>query len=272
MNLYEYIERPEAYAQSPSIWTDPHIARQMLLAHLSDDNDAASYASHRRERICQWLRDQLHLSPGMKLMDLGCGPGLYAQWFAQRGLDVLGMDISANSIEYARQQAALTNLSIRYELGDYRQSLPAKDLDAAVMISQDYGVMNSTDRAALLRHVYDALKPGAAFALDVTAASALGEIREGGTWFASPGGFWRPHPHVVLQNNYLYSECSAWCTSYVVIDEEITVYHVSQTAFTPAQIKAELMHAGFRDVSIFGDLSGTTLGPQAKQLGVIARK
>ena len=272
MNLYEYTKKPEPYAKGPSIWTDPHIANQMLLAHLSDENGAASYASGHREAICQCLWDRLHLTPGMELMDLGCGPGLYAQWFAQRGLDVLGVDISANSLEYARTQAVNANLPIRYKLGDYREPLPAINLDAAVMISEDYGVLSPSERTLLLDHVYAALKLGGAFAMDVTAAAALYDIREGGTWHASPAGFWRPHPHVVLEKNYLYPEHSAWCTCYVVIDEQITTYYVSQTAFTPERIEDELMRAGFRDVLILGDLAGSKFDLQAKQFGIIARK
>ena len=38
------------------------------------------------------------LKPGMKLLDLGCGPGLYAERLVRAGIEVVGVDISENSL------------------------------------------------------------------------------------------------------------------------------------------------------------------------------
>ncbi len=82
-------------------WNDPHIAQQMLAAHLSQNTDAASRNKETIAQTVDWLVDYLQLKIGQTVLDLGCGPGLYATRLAQQGLMVTGVDYSQNSIEYA---------------------------------------------------------------------------------------------------------------------------------------------------------------------------
>lgn len=56
---------------------------------------------------------------GKKLLDLGCGPGLYAELFDDRGFQVTGLDFSRRSVQYAREHAAGTKRDIRYEYKNY---------------------------------------------------------------------------------------------------------------------------------------------------------
>ena len=61
----------------------------------------------------------LGISKGHKVLDLGCGDGTTAIPEAQRGADVLGVDIAANLVEAGNRRArdqGLTNL--RFEEGD----------------------------------------------------------------------------------------------------------------------------------------------------------
>ncbi|GHO47278.1 hypothetical protein KSX_54410 [Ktedonospora formicarum] len=39
---------------------------------------------------------------GKRVLDIGCGPGLYAAWLIERGAQVVGFDISGEMIERAR--------------------------------------------------------------------------------------------------------------------------------------------------------------------------
>ena len=53
----------------------------------------------------QWvdlLLDRWGLRPGDRVLDMACGRGRHAQWFVERGMQVTGIDIDANSIEEAR--------------------------------------------------------------------------------------------------------------------------------------------------------------------------
>lgn len=89
--LAGFDDRPAPFSKMTiaTLWTDPHIARQMLAFHLDPHHDAASRRPGSIEGFVGWLDERLPLA-GKKLMDLGCGPGLYAQRLAQRGAQVTG--------------------------------------------------------------------------------------------------------------------------------------------------------------------------------------
>ena len=59
------------------------------------------------------------LQPGMCILDLGCGPGLYCRRWAQAGLTVTGIDYSRRSIEYAIADAQARNLPVTYRYQNY---------------------------------------------------------------------------------------------------------------------------------------------------------
>jgi 2-polyprenyl-3-methyl-5-hydroxy-6-metoxy-1,4-benzoquinol methylase len=107
--------RPEPFAPGePLFWDDDHISQQMLAVHLDPENDLASRKPDTIERTVQWLLDYLRLQPGDRILDLGCGPGVYCERFSRAGLAVSGIDFSRRSIEFARAQAARDGRAIEY--------------------------------------------------------------------------------------------------------------------------------------------------------------
>jgi SAM-dependent methyltransferase len=65
------------------------------------------------------LVGSLGVGPGMKVLDLGCGDGTTAIPEAQRGADVLGVDIASNLVEAgSRRAAALGLANVRFQEGD----------------------------------------------------------------------------------------------------------------------------------------------------------
>jgi SAM-dependent methyltransferase len=52
---------------------------------------------------------------GAEILDIGCGPGIYAQYFAKKGANMTAIDISKNMVELARgnlSQAGIKNFDI----------------------------------------------------------------------------------------------------------------------------------------------------------------
>lgn len=54
---------------------------------------------------------------GLRFLDLGCGLGLYAEFWHSRGFTVTGLDLNPALIDRARTRAAAAQLPIRYQVG-----------------------------------------------------------------------------------------------------------------------------------------------------------
>jgi len=178
---------------TPEFWNDPHISAQMLQAHLNPDNAAASRTAEFINRSVRWLKTALNIQPDSRILDLGCGPGLYADALAQLGAVVEGIDVSQRSINYARTRAKAAGLSATFHVGNYLADDLGDGYDAAILIYEDYSVLSPEQRHLLLTRVWDALRPGGVFVFDVTAASRFDTVSESA--FEQPnlmGGFWAP--------------------------------------------------------------------------------
>ncbi|MBN2469625.1 MAG: class I SAM-dependent methyltransferase [Anaerolineae bacterium] len=273
--LASLTQKPTLFAPGePRFWNDPYIATQMLATHLDPNTDLASRRPETIDRIVTWLYDALQLKPDTALLDLGCGPGLYARRFVERGVQVTGVDFSENSLAYARQHDPTST----YLTCDYR----ALDtygwqgvFEAAVLIFGDLCVLNDGDRDAVLGHIYHALKPGGRFAFDVS-TPAMHPFTDGETsWVVVEGpGFWKPGPHLVLEGRFVYPEHDTCLEQFAVIETEGTtsIYRNWFHDYTPDTISPVLEAAGFNVRGIYGDLCGTPYTPGSQWAGVVVEK
>jgi len=252
----------------PHFWTDPHIARQMLAVHLDPETDAASRRPETIQRTVDWLIKILHLQPGQRVLDLGCGPGLYAARLADAGLQVTGVDFSQGSIDYARRQ----HPEIEYLCQNYLDLEVEGKFAAVLLIFGDFCVLSPQQRACLLANVRSALQPGGNFVLDVTTPALRQRVGLKNGWYAAKSGFWKPGPHLVLEQGFAYPE-DLFLDQYIVIEEDgkVCIYRNWFQDYTSERIRQELKSQGFRVDSFWGDLCGAPLTDDSEWFGVIAR-
>lgn len=201
----------------PLFWDDPHISTQMRAAHLDPALDAANRRPETIDLTVDWLIATLALRPGQAVLDLGCGPGLYAARLARRGLHVTGVDYLRRSIACAQDCAREHNLDIAYRYQNYLDFADDVQYDAALLIYGDFCPLAPDLRARLLAVVHDSLRPGGQFALDVS--TRVHRSRHGlrTSWYATESGFWRPDPHLVLEQGFDYPEQDLYLDQYVVL-------------------------------------------------------
>src|SRR2546421_11366512 len=94
-------------------------------------------------RVAQSMREsgsalvnQLEITKGMKVLDLGCGDGTTAIPAAQLGAAVLGVDIASNLVAAGNQRAAalgVTNCS--FQEGDATELHELKDHSFDLLVS-----------------------------------------------------------------------------------------------------------------------------------------
>jgi len=86
------------------------------------------------EKDAEQFFRRLGVTPGTRLLDVGCGAGQIALIAARAGAQVIGCDISTNWLEKARDRAAAEGLEITFEEAD-AESLPYKDAQFDAVVS-----------------------------------------------------------------------------------------------------------------------------------------
>jgi SAM-dependent methyltransferase len=267
--------KPEPFTPGePLFWDDPHISSQMLQFHLDPNVDAASRRPETIDRVVQWLLETIPLKDGDSVLDLGCGPGLYTSRLARARLQVTGVDYSRRSIEYADRYAKENHLDITYRYENYLDLCEKDQYDAALLIYGDFCPLNPEQRSRLLRNVHDALKPDGKFVLDVTTRVHRKKYGNRNRWYAVETGFWKPGPHLVLEEGFDYPEQSIWLDQYTVIEagEKVSVYRNWFQDYMPETICAELEQNRFAVEGLWGDLTGSSYTPESQWIGVITQK
>lgn len=251
-------EKPELYEPgSAFMWTDDHISQQLLQVHLNPDVDRASRKRSSIEKTAGWILDTQKQKEKLHILDLGCGPGLYCELFAEQGHSVTGVDISKNSIEYAKQSAAEKKLDIRYIHESYLNlDLDADQYDLVVMIYTDLGVLTPTERDKVLKTVFSVLKKGGMFIFDVLKDQELEKKVSPNNWEVKSKGFWRDWPHVVLSDSFLYANEKVILFQYYVIDSTNTAdtYRFWTHFFSQSDLMEILDAHDFMDVHFKEDV------------------
>ncbi len=140
--------------------------------------DSAHYHrlyQHRDEReaaaLIDRLVDHLHPAVGAQALDLGCGAGRHSRQLAARGLDVTGMDLSADSIEQARLSAGQRG-NLRFVRQDMRLPFGHHQFDYVFSLFTSFGYFEQpAEHVTVLHHIATSLKPGGMLVLDYLNAS-----------------------------------------------------------------------------------------------------
>jgi ubiquinone/menaquinone biosynthesis C-methylase UbiE len=106
------------------------------------------------------LVDVLGIHKGMRILDLGCGDGTTALPAAQRGADVLGVDIASNLVAAGSsraQEAGLTTL--RFQEGD-ASNLEAIEDDRFDLVISIFGAMFAPHPHATAKEMVRVTRPG----------------------------------------------------------------------------------------------------------------
>jgi SAM-dependent methyltransferase len=106
------------------------------------------------------LVESFGIRPGMKVLDLGCGDGTTALPAAERGADVLGVDIARNLVEAGNRRAKELGLAnLRFQQGDATdlRELEGRSFDLVVSI---FGAMFAPKPFDVAREMVRVTRPG----------------------------------------------------------------------------------------------------------------
>jgi len=275
MPLYELLREltqvPEPFAVGGphELWTDPHVQRQLLACHLDPDVAAASREHAFIDRSLDWIVATLDVRSDTRVLDLGCGPGLYANPLAAHGARVHGIDLSRLSVEAARRRAGSDRAT--FEVGDYLTA-PLPEHDVALLIYCDYCALPPGDRRRLLERVRARMVDGGRLLVDLHSEQRFATLTEACTIADRlMDGFWAPGEYVGVHQAILYPGERVALDRYVVVEpERRRTVHAWLAHLTVDQARAEFQEAGFRVVEVLGDVTGTAFDPAAPEFALLS--
>ena len=143
-----------------------------------DDVEAANWVGRRLRRVMQAALFRTFL-PGQQVVEIGCGTGIEAIALAERGVDVVATDLSADMVRLVREKAAakgLSNLETRtlgaHEVGALQDEFGA-EFDGAYSHG---GVLNMDPRIEdAAAGVTRLIRPGGRFLCTVVNQTSLFE-------------------------------------------------------------------------------------------------
>ena len=277
LNLSDIISRPFPLTPwgegNPFPWADPDFSARMLAEHLTQEHDLASRKFNLIDRHVEFIHAGVLGSKPSKILDLGCGPGLYASRLAQLGHRCVGIDFSPASIAYAQEHNPEGNTYIE---ADLRTAEFGKDYDLAMLIFGEFNVFPVSEARPILEKAYQALNPGGALVLEPHTFDAVEEMGKAPpSWFSAKSGLFSDRPHLYLLENYWHAEQKVTSKRMYIIDvetHEVTFYSQGFQAYTNADYEDLLVECGFADVAFYPSLTGGPAEGQVTLLAITARK
>ena len=272
--LMSTMKKPAIYEKGTGeLWTDEHISKGMLESHLNPTWDAATRNHATVMEIVKWIASIAPAERYHNLLDLGCGPGIYAEEFHRAGYKVSGMDFSERSINYAQNSAHEKNLPITYYCQNYLTLDFTAQFDLIALIYYDFGVLSTEDRAMLLKRIYTALTPGGLLIFDVLTPQHFSGQQEHKSWEYAEKVFFCAEPHLCLKSFYRYDGQSTILDQYIIVTEQ-NIKHINnfQHTFTKSELSQDLKAAGFCVKSLCGNMVGADYSDDGQEMCVVAQK
>jgi SAM-dependent methyltransferase len=258
-------------------WHEPEFSERMLQEHLNQNHDAASRRLPKVEEHVSWIHHKLLHEHPTKILDLGCGPGLYTSRLSKLGHDCVGIDYSPASIAYARNQATKEKLSCEYLLDDVRTAAYGTDFGLVMMIFGEFNTFCSTDARTILSKAYQALAENGILLLEphtFDGVRGTGKPRIS-TWRTLEKGLFLSKPQLYLEEKFWDADQRISTTRYFIIDTstgEVLKSAESARSYTNEEYYAILTETGFEDIHFYPSLTGEVYESHEGLLVVTARK
>lgn len=280
MNLQDIIHRqpvPEPWAEGEKIpWNEPGFSGRMLQEHLSQAHDAASRRVKTIDRQVEWIHRAVLAGKPTRILDLGCGPGLYTQRLAKLGHECVGIDFSPASIAYAREAALADQARCSYIEGDVRSAELGGGYGLVMLIFGEFNTFRRADAALILNKAHRALAQNGRLLLEPhTNAAVRATGKQPSTWYSTESGLFADSPHICLKESFWDSRLNVSTERYYTIDaltSRVSRYASSMQAYTDVQYKGLLQDCGFGNVEFHPSLSGANDDTQGDFLAILCQK
>ncbi len=207
------------------------------------------------------------LKKGEKVLDLCCGPGRHSLELARRGFAVTGVDRTPPYLERARAAAEKEGLSIEFIHEDMRNFCRPDAFDVAINYYTSFGYFRDrTEDEKILKNLFCSLRPGGRLLMELMGREVLALIFQPRDWLEKDGVF--------LLEERKIDENWTWIDNRWIVfkDGKKKEFSLSLRLYSAVELMSLLESVGFRELSAYGNITGTPYDHTAKRLVVTAKK
>lgn len=266
----QLLQRPQLFqAGSLTLWSSEHIGLNVLKKHLNPNIDSGSRKMTTIQSSVQWMLR--NLQDINRVLDIGCGPGLYSYVLGKSGCIVEGIDVSPYQIEYAVKNSCLGKKTI-YNVADFRNYSLTGTYDLALLLYGIYSFYKREERVCFLKKLYRHMSPHGCVMAEVFTKYHYINRQESADWeYMENGGFWSPRPYLELNAFRRYDQERTILIQAGVIDEKnIDVWNSWIQIFDENSITWEFREAGFKNFKLYSSCNGERFFPESDILCLIA--
>lgn len=265
MNINDIVnrcEKPIPWTEGEKIpWDEPAFSQRMLREHLSQEHDAASRRFITIDQHVDWIHHTLLKEQPSRVLDLGCGPGLYVSRLARLGHTCTGVDFSPASIEYVQKQNLEDHLGCIFFQHDLRDFEYDSGYDLVMLIYGEFNTFRKPDARNILNKAHNAIKKDGHVLIELNSYACLkafGLTAPG--WHASPEGLFSDQPYLFLEESFWHEDLQAATRRMYVIDAEggeVKQLADNHQAYSEEDLQIMAAECGFSKVAFHKQWPGT---------------
>lgn len=209
----------------------------------------------------------LDLTPEARILDLCCGPGRHSLDLARRGYKVTGVDRTTHYLDMARDKAVWEGLKVEWVQEDMRRFVRPAAFDVALNMFTTFGYFEKTeDERQVARNVFESLKPGGRWVIELMGKEALARIYQPRDWIEKDD-------YIMLEERILAPDWSHMNMRWILLrDDHKYEYNLKVRMYSAVELGDLLRSVGFAKVEVFGDLDGSPYDTKARRMITVASK
>ncbi len=191
------------------------------------------------------------LKPGSKVLDFPCGVARHSIVFAKLGFQVTGVDITERYLRHARTKCRKEKLRVNLIQGDIRKYKEKRKYDLVVNLFTSFGYFKKlNDDKKVLRNIYQSLKPGGHFIIDIMGKEIISRK------FISNAAFPEEDGSIMVELRKIQDDWSWIKNRWIMFEDgKKKEYTVEHRLYSATELKWLLKDTGFRVKKCYGDFN-----------------